>query len=89
MPDTSIDSVLARLGRAISRGDALTALRRAQELETLVRRLPGHVLPQVRDRLAVVTSSAERLRGNCSAAVKDSRRQRQSVVAYRELAERV
>ena len=89
MPDSSIDSVLARLGMAISRGDALTALRRAQELETLVRRLPPQVLPQVRDRLAVVTSNAEQLRGSCALAVKNSRRQRQNVVTYRTLAQPV
>ena len=74
---------------AISRGDALTALRRAQELETLVRRLPPHVLPQVRDRLAVVTSNAEQLRGSCALAVKNSRRQRQNVDTYRTLAQPV
>ena len=70
MPDSSIDSVLARVGMTISRLDALTALRRARELETLVRRLPPHVLPPVRDRLAVVTSNAEQLRHNCALAAK-------------------
>ena len=86
MPENSIDSVLARLSTAISRGDPVAALRRAKELQALVQRLPQDVMPEVRQRLSALMGDAEVLRARCGLAVRDGRRQRQNVVAYRSFA---